>query len=55
MMGIKAWQFAPVESRTLEQLAPQDHFYRQVDRVLDLALRAGSGGAVLRHRRTTQH
>jgi len=36
MMGIKARVFAPVEHLTLEQLVPADHFYRQLERVLDL-------------------
>jgi transposase len=37
MMGIKARAFAPIERLTLEQLVPQDHFYRHVERVLDLS------------------
>jgi transposase len=36
MMGSKARAFAPVERITLEDLIPRDHFYRQVERVLDL-------------------
>jgi transposase len=36
MMGFKAREFAPVEHLTLEQLVPRDHFYRHLDRVLDL-------------------
>ncbi len=36
MMGFKAREFAPIEHLTLEQLVPRDHFYRQLDRVLDL-------------------
>jgi transposase len=36
MMGIKGRVFAPVERITFEDLVPQDHFYRQVERVLDL-------------------
>jgi transposase len=36
MLGIKVRQFAPIERLTLEQLVPPDHFYRQLDRVLDL-------------------
>jgi transposase len=36
MMGIKARVFGPVEHRTLEELVPRDHFYRHVDRVLEL-------------------
>ena len=37
MMGIKARVFAPVEHLSLEELVPQDHFYRQLERVLDLS------------------
>jgi transposase len=37
MMGIKARVFAPVERLTLEELVPQGHFYRHVERVLDLS------------------
>ena len=36
MMGFKAREFAPIEHLTLEQLVPRDHFYRDLDRVLDL-------------------
>ena len=36
MLGIKTREFAPVEHLTLEELVPPDHFYRHVDRVLDL-------------------
>ncbi|MDB5059582.1 MAG: transposase [Chloroflexi bacterium] len=36
MMGIKARVFAPIEHLTLEELVPREHFYRHVDRVLDL-------------------
>ncbi|HEV7129483.1 MAG TPA: transposase, partial [Ktedonobacterales bacterium] len=36
MMGIKARVFAPVEHLTLEELVPREHFYRHVDRVLNL-------------------
>jgi transposase len=36
MMGYKARAFAPIGWRTLEQLVPADHFYRQLDRALDL-------------------
>jgi len=36
MMGIKARVFAPVGQLTLEELVPRDHFYRHVNRVLDL-------------------
>jgi transposase len=37
MMGIKVRVFAPVEHLTLEALVPRDHFYRHVERVLDLS------------------
>ena len=37
MMGSKARAFVPIASRTLDDLVPADHFYRQLDRVLDLA------------------
>ena len=37
MMGIKVRVFAPVEHLTLEELVPRDHFYRHVERVLDLS------------------
>lgn len=36
MMGIKARAFAPVEHLTLDALVPSDHFYRHVERTLDL-------------------
>ena len=36
MMGIKARMFAPVEHLSLEELVPHDHFYRHLERVLDL-------------------
>ncbi len=37
MMGSKERRFVPLERITLEQLVPQDHFYRQVERTLDLS------------------
>lgn len=37
-MGMKARLFTPVSSASLEELAPVDHFYRHLDRVLDLSL-----------------
>ena len=37
MMGSKARIFAPIEYLTLEELVPQDHFYRHLERVLDLS------------------
>ncbi len=36
MMGTKARLFTPVSSVSLEDLVPADHFYRHLDRVLDL-------------------
>jgi hypothetical protein len=37
MMGFKERAFAPVVAVSLEELVPQDHFYRQLQRVLDLS------------------
>jgi transposase len=37
MMGTKARLFTPLPPVTLEELVPADHFYRHVDRVLDLS------------------
>jgi transposase len=37
MMGMKAWTFAPLVQVSLEELVPADHFYRHLDRTLDLA------------------
>jgi transposase len=37
MMGHKARVFAPIERLTLEELVPRDHFYRQLERALDLS------------------
>ena len=36
MMGIKARTFAPLPPVTLEDLVPSDHFYRHLERALDL-------------------
>jgi hypothetical protein len=36
MMGIKARICAPVAHLTLEELVPHNHFYRHIDRALDL-------------------
>ncbi len=36
MMGVKSRVFHPIEAVTLEQLVPTDHFYRQLERTLDL-------------------
>jgi len=37
MMGRKERRFVPLEHLTLEDLVPMDHFYRQLDRTLDLS------------------
>jgi transposase len=37
MMGTKERQFAPLDQVTLEELVPANHFYRQVERTLDLS------------------
>jgi transposase len=37
MMGRKARHFTPLPAVSLEELVPAEHFYRQLDRVLDLA------------------
>src|SRR5690242_4307847 len=37
MMGAKARLFTPIHARSLDELVPADHFYRHVDRVLDLS------------------
>ncbi|GHO71441.1 hypothetical protein KSC_103330 [Ktedonobacter sp. SOSP1-52] len=37
MMGFKGRTFAPVVAVSLEDLVPQDHFYRHLQRVLDLS------------------
>lgn len=37
MMGIKERAFAPLGHLSLEDLVPTDHFYRQLDRTLDLS------------------
>ena len=37
MMGRKERAFAPLTDVSLEQLVPQEHFYRHLDRTLDLA------------------
>src|SRR5215472_13671498 len=37
MMGFKEREFAPLVSVSLEELVPQDHFYRHVQKVLDLS------------------
>jgi hypothetical protein len=37
MMGRKERQFAPLIHVSLEELVPQDHFYRHLERTLDLS------------------
>ena len=37
MMGVKPRSFAPITNVSLENLVPRDHFYRQLERSLDLA------------------
>jgi transposase len=37
MMGKKERRFAPVVNVSLEELVPQDHFYRHLERTLDLS------------------
>jgi transposase len=37
MLGTKERQFAPLGTLSLEDLVPADHFYRQLDRTLDLS------------------
>jgi transposase len=37
MMGQKERSFAPLVNVSLEELVPQDHFYRHVERTLDLS------------------
>ena len=37
MMGAKASQFKPVSTVSLDELVPADHFYRHLERILDLA------------------
>src|SRR4051812_7355408 len=37
MMGMKARDFAPLPPVSLNELVPPDHFYRHLERMLDLA------------------
>jgi transposase len=37
MMGSKQRYFAPLVNVSLEELVPQDHFYRHLERTLDLS------------------
>jgi transposase len=36
MMGTKERRFAPLINVSVEELVPQDHFYRHLERTLDL-------------------
>jgi transposase len=36
-MGTKERHFAPLINGSVEQLVPQDHFYRHLERTLDLS------------------
>ena len=47
MLGTKARLFTPLPAVTLEQLVPADHFYRYVDRVLDLSFAGQFEGELL--------
>jgi hypothetical protein len=37
MMGYKARRFGPIGNLTLEELVPEDHFYRHLEKSLDLS------------------
>jgi transposase len=37
MMGTKQRRFAPLINVSVEELVPQDHFYRHLERTLDLS------------------
>lgn len=37
MIGTKTRSFAPLVKVSLEELVPQDHFYRHLERTLDLS------------------
>jgi hypothetical protein len=37
MMGTKERHFAPLINVAVEQLVPQDHFYRHLEQTLDLS------------------
>ena len=37
MMGTKVRRFAPLINVSVEELVPQDHFYRHLERTLDLS------------------
>ncbi len=46
MMGTKQRNFVPLLHVSLEELVPHDHFYRHLERTLDLSLVA-AGSLVL--------
>ena len=37
MMGTKERHFAPLSNGSLEEVVPHDHFYRHLERTLDLS------------------
>ena len=37
MMGTKERRFAPLINVSVEELVPQEHFYRYLERILDLS------------------
>ena len=41
MMGTKERHFAPLINVSVEELVPQDHFYRYLERTLDLSFVRG--------------
>ena len=51
MMGSKERAFGPLPPVSLEDLVPPDHFYRHLERTLDLALRPRPGARRLRRHR----
>jgi hypothetical protein len=62
MMGKKERRFAPLIYVSLEELVPADHFYRHLERSLDLSFvrkfvhesYAGIGRTILRLRRRSE-
>jgi hypothetical protein len=44
MMGTKQRRFAPLIKVSVEELVPQDHFYRHLERTLDLSFWLFLGG-----------
>ena len=47
MMGLKERAFAPLVCVSLEELVPQDHFYRHLQKVLESLVCLRSGARVL--------